>query len=298
MSLGTKLLRIPASGWALVYAIIVLVFALVYYALPGYSFRHSVPEHEVSLLREGYALTDSLHAAILRTVAGNTGSHVVSHGDWEMDWRRCSVDNVTPGGDDVLSLGTTLVAVQSGGWPKKKQYAVLRLTAPSGWVESSLGVRKGVLVEPAESAWSFPIPQNRIVPGKPPPELPPDHSGISARMDVRGVTNFPPGYDDFELLIPAALQHRLTEFRYASSGYPTVGKGGFPRMLYFSIVTITTLGYGDIVPMSNRARGAVAAESLSGIAVMGLFINAVVRRKQASHTPVPLAKREDRMTPN
>lgn len=44
---------------------------------------------------------------------------------------------------------------------------------------------------------------------------------------------------------------------------------------YFSVVTITTLGYGDITPQTDAARLATSAQSLSGIFVIGLFLNAI-----------------------
>lgn len=43
----------------------------------------------------------------------------------------------------------------------------------------------------------------------------------------------------------------------------------------FSSVTITTLGYGDIVPINDLARTLVAVQSVLGIVLIGLFINAI-----------------------
>ena len=47
---------------------------------------------------------------------------------------------------------------------------------------------------------------------------------------------------------------------------------------YFSIVTITTLGYGDITPQTESARILTAIEAFLGIVTIGLFLNAVARR--------------------
>ena len=49
-------------------------------------------------------------------------------------------------------------------------------------------------------------------------------------------------------------------------------------MLYFSAVVITTLGLGDIVPLTDWARSLVAAEAVLGIVFAGLFINAAASR--------------------
>ncbi|MVO14793.1 hypothetical protein GO984_03130 [Rhodobacteraceae bacterium CY05] len=46
-------------------------------------------------------------------------------------------------------------------------------------------------------------------------------------------------------------------------------------MLYFSTVTITTLGYGDIAPVTHRGRMLVALQTLFGIVFIGLFLNSL-----------------------
>lgn len=57
-----------------------------------------------------------------------------------------------------------------------------------------------------------------------------------------------------------------------------VVKGGvenFHRYFYFSAVTITTLGYGDIAPITVRSRLLVASETIFGIVLIGLFLNSL-----------------------
>lgn len=56
--------------------------------------------------------------------------------------------------------------------------------------------------------------------------------------------------------------------------------GKFFRMLYLSMVTISTLGYGDIVPINTGARLLIGLESILGIVIMGLFINALYNQNQ------------------
>ncbi|MCZ0752397.1 potassium channel family protein [Aeromonas enteropelogenes] len=50
---------------------------------------------------------------------------------------------------------------------------------------------------------------------------------------------------------------------------------GLVTYLYFSVVSITTLGYGDVLPNSSWAQIAAASESLLGIILIGLFLNAL-----------------------
>ena len=60
-------------------------------------------------------------------------------------------------------------------------------------------------------------------------------------------------------------------------------------MVYFSATTITTLGFGDIVPLTTAARMTVSIESVMGIVLMGLFLNAVgnqIKRSRGAGTVV------------
>lgn len=45
--------------------------------------------------------------------------------------------------------------------------------------------------------------------------------------------------------------------------------------LYYSIVTITTLGFGDYTPTHAWSQGVTACEVMTGLIVLGLFLNAV-----------------------
>jgi hypothetical protein len=50
----------------------------------------------------------------------------------------------------------------------------------------------------------------------------------------------------------------------------------FPEFLYFSFVTITTLGYGDIVPQTPPARAASTAEAIVGQLYIAIFVARLV----------------------
>jgi len=49
----------------------------------------------------------------------------------------------------------------------------------------------------------------------------------------------------------------------------------FGDSLYFSVVTITTLGYGDLSPISSAGKTIAATEALLGVILMGVFLLAV-----------------------
>lgn len=47
------------------------------------------------------------------------------------------------------------------------------------------------------------------------------------------------------------------------------------QCLYFSTITITTLGFGDFYPTTAIARLFVMSETILGMVVIGLFLNSV-----------------------
>src|SRR6266700_1828860 len=73
-----------------------------------------------------------------------------------------------------------------------------------------------------------------------------------------------------------ALQRYLTGVK----GDPSGISGQCGRMLYFSVVVMTTSGLGDIVPMTSRSRGLVAGEAIFGItfAIVGDAARGILAR--------------------
>jgi len=86
------------------------------------------------------------------------------------------------------------------------------------------------------------------------------------------------GIIDGKITVTEDVFGPLQDYVTARTGRPVPVKGGFGRFLYFSAATITTVGYGDIVPASDAARLTAASESVLGIVLAGLFINAVALR--------------------
>ncbi|HEY4942899.1 MAG TPA: potassium channel family protein [Rhizomicrobium sp.] len=63
-----------------------------------------------------------------------------------------------------------------------------------------------------------------------------------------------------------------------AAGDATAVSGVYGRMFYFSAMVQTTVGFGDIVPMTMLMRLLVALQAMLGIAFVGLFLNAVAFR--------------------
>lgn len=56
---------------------------------------------------------------------------------------------------------------------------------------------------------------------------------------------------------------------------PDGGTADYGGWLYYSIVTITTLGFGDYTPMGGIAQCLTAVEVMCGLIIIGFFLNAV-----------------------
>ena len=56
---------------------------------------------------------------------------------------------------------------------------------------------------------------------------------------------------------------------------PDGGETDYGSWLYYSIVTITTLGFGDYTPAHGMAQSVTAIEVMCGLIILGLFLNAV-----------------------
>jgi Ion channel len=87
-----------------------------------------------------------------------------------------------------------------------------------------------------------------------------------------------PNVNQSVLYLPFATASIVDRLAAASNGDPREASGLLTRMIYFSAVTITTLGFGDITPVSSVARLLVGIEAVVGAVLVGLFLNAVAQK--------------------
>ena len=70
------------------------------------------------------------------------------------------------------------------------------------------------------------------------------------------------------------LHHGLFAFDQLLAGTAAAGSSIDSHLLYFSLITLTTIGYGDIVPVSAPARVLCGIEGLIG----QLFVAIIIAR--------------------
>ena len=107
-------------------------------------------------------------------------------------------------------------------------------------------------------------------------------STLEEMMDItdkkESATNDNPVYSTPKFKADRVVAYQdLTRFLEASDGYTSDVSDNLSRMMYFSATTITTLGLGDIVPVTSLARWMVFAETVCGVIFIGLFLHSITR---------------------
>jgi len=70
---------------------------------------------------------------------------------------------------------------------------------------------------------------------------------------------------------------------YVSEAQNPTGYFGSGDLLYFSYVTLTTLGYGDVTPIRSTARSLAVVEAILGVMFMAVVIGRVVGIYSSKH---------------
>jgi hypothetical protein len=94
----------------------------------------------------------------------------------------------------------------------------------------------------------------------------------------------------FLYVLVAGINPKAFAFTVSPDANP--GMARFPA-LYFSFITLTTVGYGDIVPLSKAARVLAAAEAIAGV----FFPAIVIARLVALYSTTKPAHTDDGRTP-
>ncbi len=92
-------------------------------------------------------------------------------------------------------------------------------------------------------------------------------------------------------MLVGSLDSTAFAFGVPPSGKPAMA--GF-NAVYFSYITLTTVGYGDITPVSNVARMLAITESMCGTLFVGVLIARLV---SLYSTPGPVETADDRRSP-
>jgi hypothetical protein len=81
-------------------------------------------------------------------------------------------------------------------------------------------------------------------------------------------------YSALEFMVPGSFALQGVSLTDLTDSTSEVHR--YPELLYFSFVTITTLGFGDIVPTNQLARALTTGEAIVGQVYLGVFVASLV----------------------
>lgn len=266
-----RLLRLPPLRLGVGYLLLIPVFATVYWLLPHGSFYDSNAQREKGVYGDAAQLRDSLSNAIRR----------------HLDSLKAPIEGVNvaiePHTVAINSLQYTpehrLLMEVTGeyGPAERSNFAVGNFAF---WVETA--VSEGSFVSQLQGhPLAISLPVALSPPGgsanehpKPSPVSPP----VSLLFPPPAPSQPLPASSSGTLTMSRATYGELQRFYAAVQGDPSYASGSWLRMLYLSAITITTLGFGDITPVSEAARLLIALEAVLGLVVIGLFLNSLAMR--------------------
>ena len=88
---------------------------------------------------------------------------------------------------------------------------------------------------------------------------------------LRKLLDLEPRCYAYAYMILAIVYAALFYFARTALGLPD----GWQNSIYLSVVTITTLGFGDITPSTELGKLVVSSEPFFGVVLLGLFLNAL-----------------------
>ena len=256
--------RVPSLAYALCYLGAFPAFAVVYTGIPGHFYHETASYEHQSHVAEN-RLKNLLQNEIRATFRKEHQRAVVDFGEWSLDSNDIHVRSIDIDKTDVL---VSMDAIVKRPAPEHDRFRIFSPVV-------RFPVSPSLYYRPDRSGEEFSI--NVVTFGTVAPN--PINTLADARTNLpRILFPYDHGPETAPLVLlplPLAITQDLRHLAGANYGFPHEIPGHFARMLYLSVVTITTLGYGDIVPVSTTARTLIAIEAVVGILLVGLFLNAI-----------------------
>jgi Ion channel len=266
MRLFARITAVHPLAFLLAYLAAIPLFGAVYrYAVPS-GFYAPYARFEPSGAADNAGLAASLQAALGRALAGRAGDGLTIDG-WRYDPASLHVFHLESNDGEQLSF---MVGVAARGLGPRQGAGELgesfRVVVPD----------QPILRRPGEDGVVYRFPALVL------------ESDSSPVRDNRARL-FAAVFGEPDRLVAAPLlafdADQAARFDSVLRGYrgdALAVSGQLGRMCYLSAVVITTLGLGEIVPITPPARALVAAEAVLGIVFAGLFLNALAYRASIS----------------
>ncbi len=258
--------------WASLYLLLIPVVGFAFSMLPAGSF------YDANLTREPgfHGDLESLANQLTHTVEyQENGAYVgrkLPMPSWKFSDRTLSIDPtlvfVQPGSITVNSSGDLDFNIEGFAYsgPAKDPSEEVRFYIPVTLSTSQQGAETAPFARGYNFAF-YPVTSSAA-------DLGTIQPGLDVLFPGSGVRNPTGSVIDMDPSVALLLDNVST----AGRGDPKYASGLYWRMFYLSAVTITTLGYGDIAPVTSIARILVSMEAIAGVVLVGFFLNAIARR--------------------
>jgi hypothetical protein len=254
---------LPPSLFAVLYLLTIPLFAVLYLQRP-HEFYHSTIQFEPHLEQDKASVTEILQGAVGRAYRHGRDSEWQSDEGWRFDPDQLFVHLQSVEGRVVEF---DVIGVLLG-------HHVVRF----------LEMRFEVKFENSADETQLRSPEGELYCVSFLPDEPVEHYGLAAWQFLQWPDDLFPGVHNHasanvgHIWLTTSERESTLAYLDAVAGVPGPSGANFERMLYLSIVTITTLGYGDVVPLTAQARLLVGCESVAGIVLVGLYLNALAAR--------------------
>jgi hypothetical protein len=261
--------RMPSMGYAIAYLFCIPMFAIGYRIMPQPSFYHGTVQHELALRADAHDIEKELLKEIVFEFQNVHGGSTANDGSWSIEIPKIHVYSLTPTTEKAeLKIKVELVGIDENEGIQSIIPMHASIEYPRNYASYSSERQKWTVYKKLniQNRTHLEINPFVIFPGR-----------IGSGLDIKRSIDSP-----VFIPISSELQDQIFALGMAAKGLPFLSSGSFARMFYFSAVTITTLGYGDIVPITNIARIATSIESILGVILIGLFFNSLA--SQVAHS--------------
>jgi Ion channel len=264
--IDTILSRVRPLWFLVAYVAAIPAFGLLYVFAVPHSFFAPYARLEPSAVSDRRELENTFEAALQRAFKDRQGEEFIVE-EWKLDLDSLRVDDIKSSDGTQLSFRVRFTANGAGKFEGARTL---------GWsVVATIPERAPEVTFNGPNTMTF----YRF------PEL--EASTYATRFNASNrklfEMIFAPSKTQSGVLAPVLVLNNsedseLRNYLQGIRGDASSFSGQFWRMTYFSAVVITTLGLGDIVPITWQSRMLVALEAVAGIILAGLFLNALAYR--------------------
>jgi hypothetical protein len=268
--------RIPSLGYAAFYLFLIPVFAFIYYFLPD-PFYHTTIQFERSLHTDEAVILQQLQKETIKTFENHNGAEAELSG-WKLAADSISLRMLKVSASEIsFQLEVELTKLSEN---KQRVYTSATIKGPLGqWAESVSGTDKEkdrkVIEYRTITIEASPVSPFSVQPSLAKVLFPESLPKLQLPKELFGELYEKAPGEKLIMPISRELNEKILDYQKGTEGFPSRVTGNLVRMFYLSASTITTLGYGDILPITTASRILVSVESIFGIVTIGLFLNAL-----------------------